>query len=159
MKLGIFVFLVAALTISAHPIFTRLLFVLAKRTAATKRLKITVGDRVLTAVVIDSETARDFLTLLPMTARASDYVSREKYWHLPRALATGRDRQREYERGNLGFWPFNHHMTLFYSHDGSLLPNPGLIVVANIASGLEIFNKYPGWVELKIELAEQSYTP
>ena len=69
MKLGIFVFLVAALTISTHPIFTRLLFVLAKRTAATKRLKITVGDRVLTAVVIDSETARDFLTLLPMTAR------------------------------------------------------------------------------------------
>jgi hypothetical protein len=154
MKLGIFVFLVAALTISARPIFTRPLFVLAKRATAARRLKITVGERVLAAVVIDSETARDFLTLLPMTTRTNDYVSREKYWHLSRALAAGRDRQREYERGDLGFWPFNNDMALFYSHDGSLLPNPGLIVVAKITSGLEIFNRYPGSVELKIELAE-----
>jgi hypothetical protein len=154
MKLGIFVFLITALTISVHPVFTRPIFALARWTTAVRRLKITVRGRVLAAVVIDSETARDFLTLLPMTVRTSDYVSREKYWHLPRALAAGRDRQREYERGDLGFWPFNNDMALFYSHDGSLLPNPGLIVVAKITSGLEIFNRYPGSVELKIELAE-----
>jgi hypothetical protein len=154
MKLEIFVFLVAVLTISAHPDFTRPIFVLAKWTTAAMRLKITVGGRVLTAVVINSETARDFLTLLPMTARASDYVSREKYWHLPKALTAGRNRQREYERGDLGFWPPANAMALFYNHDGSMLPNPGLVVVAKITSNLEIFNRYPGSVELKIELAE-----
>lgn len=132
----------------------RSFFVLARWTTAARRLKITVGKWVLAAVVIDSETARDFLTLLPMTAKTSDYVGREKYWHLSRALATGRDRQREYERGDLGYWPFNNDMALFYSHDGSLLPNPGLIVVAKITSDLEAFNRYPGSVELKIELVE-----
>ncbi|MDR1903444.1 MAG: hypothetical protein LBQ88_14355 [Treponema sp.] len=106
------------------------------------------------AVLIDTETARDFLTLLPMTVRANDYMSREKYWHLPRPLVVKGDRQSEYERGDLGFWIPNNDMALFYNHDGSVLPNPGLIVVAKIASGLEIFNKYPGLVELKIELVD-----
>jgi hypothetical protein len=45
-------------------------------------------------------------------------------------------------------------MALFYNHDGSVLPNPGLIVVAKIASGLEVFNRYPESVEIKIEAAE-----
>jgi hypothetical protein len=119
-----------------------------------KRLRITIGNTILTARLIDNETARDFLTLLPMTARASDYISREKYWHLPRALAAKSERENEYERGDLGFWIPNNDMALFYNHDGSTLPTPGLIVIASISSGLEVFNRYPGSVELKIELAE-----
>jgi hypothetical protein len=119
-----------------------------------KRLRITVGDTILTARLINNETARDFLTLLPMTVRASDYVSREKYWHLPRALAARSERGDEYERGDLGFWIPNNDMALFYNHDGSTLPTPGLIVIARISSGLEAFNRYPGSVELKIELAD-----
>jgi hypothetical protein len=149
-KFGIFAFLVVVLTLSVRPVFAQ-----DSRIATVKRLKITVGrDAVLTARLIDTETTRDFLTLLPMTVRANDYVSREKYWHLPRALVVRGDRQNEYERGDLGFWIPNNDMALFYNHDGSTLPSPGLIVVAKIASGLEIFNRYPGSVELRIELAE-----
>ncbi|MDR2020068.1 MAG: hypothetical protein LBQ14_04805 [Treponema sp.] len=152
MKLGIFVFLVAVLTLSGRPVFA--LFTPDNRITAARRLKITGGDWILAAVVIDSETARDFLTLLPMTVKANDYINREKYWPLPKALAAGHDRQREYERGDLGFWPSANAMALFYNHDGSLFPNPGLIVVAKITSNPEIFNRYPGPVELKIELAD-----
>jgi hypothetical protein len=119
-----------------------------------KRLRITVGDRALLAMLLDNETARDFLNLLPMTTRASDYISREKYWRLPRSLAARSERENEYERGDLGFWIPNNDMALFYNHDGSTLPTPGLIVIARISSGLEVFNKYPGSVEIKIELAD-----
>lgn len=146
-RLGMFVFLVVVFAFTTRAAFTQ------EGGIAGKRLKITVGDRIVTAVVIDSETARDFLTLLPMTVKASDYVSREKYWRLPRALAVRGERQSEYERGDLGLWIPN-DMALFYNHDGSVLPNPGLIVVAKIASGLEVFNRYPGSVEIKIEAAE-----
>jgi hypothetical protein len=117
-----------------------------------KRLRITVGNTILTARLIDNETARDFLTQLPMTVRANDYISREKYWHLPRALASRSERQNEYERGDVGFWIPNNDMALFYNHDGSTLPTPGLIVIARITSGLEILNHYPGSVALEIEL-------
>ncbi|MHB9291122.1 hypothetical protein Holit_00194 [Hollandina sp. SP2] len=148
-QLGIIAFLVMAVTFT-----TRTAFAQERGGISGKRLQITVGNTVLTARLIDNETARDFLTLLPMTVRVSDYVSREKYWHLPRALATGSDRENEYERGDLGFWIPNNDMALFYNHDGSTLPAPGLIVIARITSGLEIFNRYPGSVELKIELTE-----
>jgi hypothetical protein len=123
-------------------------------TLTGKRLKITVGNRVLTAELIDNETARDFLTLLPMTVKANDYVSREKYWHLSRSLATKGGRQSEYERGDLGFWLPNNDMALFYNHDGSVLPSLGLVVIAKIISGLDVFNQYPGSIELKIEVVD-----
>ncbi|MDR1221060.1 MAG: hypothetical protein LBK73_15850 [Treponema sp.] len=45
----------------------------------------------------------------------------------------------------------NNDMALFYNHDGSLLPNHGLIVADMVAFDLEIFNRYPGQIELKIE--------
>jgi hypothetical protein len=149
MKYGIFVLLAVALTFTSRTAFAQ-----DGGTMKNKRIRITVGDRVLTARLIDNETAWDFLTLLPMTVKASDYVSREKYWHLPRALAAGGDRESEFERGDLGFWIPNNDMALFYNHDGSTLPTPGLIVIARITSGLEIFNRYPGSVELNIELME-----
>ncbi|MFP3041764.1 hypothetical protein LQZ19_08065 [Treponema primitia] len=148
-KIGIFAFLVLTLTLSSYRVFAQ-----DRGTLTDKRLKITIGNTVLTAVLIDNETTRDFLTLLPMTVKASDYVSREKYWHLPRALALTSDRQSEYERGDLGFWIPNNDMALFYNHDGSALPNPGLIVIAKITSGLNVFNQYPGSANFKIELAE-----
>jgi hypothetical protein len=154
MRYGILAFLVMALTFTTRLVFAHAINGADGGTQIHKRLKITVEDRVLTAVVLDNETARDFLTLLPMTARANDYVSREKYWHLPRALTAKSGRQSEYERGDLGFWIPNNDMALFYNHDGTVLPNSGLIVVAKITSGLEVFNRYPGSIELKIELAD-----
>jgi hypothetical protein len=148
-RFGIMAFLVMVFAFT-----TRTAFGLESGGISDKILRITVGDTILTARLIDNETARDFLTLLPMTARASDYISREKYWHLPRALAARSERENEYERGDLGFWIPNNDMALFYNHDGSTLPTPGLIVIASISSGLEVFNRFPGSVELKIELAE-----
>lgn len=148
MRYGLLV-LVVALTFT-----TRYAFAQDNSTIAGKWLKITVGDRIVSAVVIDNETAWDFLTLLPMTARANDYVSREKYWHLPQVLVSRNDRQNEYECGDLGFWVPGNSMALFYNHDGSEFPNPSFIVVAKITSNLEFLNSYPGAVELKIELAE-----
>jgi hypothetical protein len=120
----------------------------------SKLLKITVGNKVLTAALLDNATTRDFIALLPMTVKANDYASREKYWHLTRAISAAKGHQREYERGDLGFWPPNNDMALFYHHDGTLLPEPGLIVVAKVTSGMEALDNYPGSVEFKIELID-----
>jgi hypothetical protein len=71
------------LLVAALSFTTRHAFAKDNSPVTGKWLKIAVGDRIVSAVVIDNETARDFLTLLPMAAKANDYVSREKYWHLP----------------------------------------------------------------------------
>ena len=51
------------------------------------RLKIT--DRTITATLIDSEAARDFVSFLPLTLTMNDLYRREKFGHLPRAISTG----------------------------------------------------------------------
>jgi hypothetical protein len=59
-RFGIVAFLVMVFALT-----TRTAFAQDGGTMISKRLRITVGDRVLTAVLLDNETARDFLTLLP----------------------------------------------------------------------------------------------
>jgi hypothetical protein len=53
-------------------------------------MKVTVSfdDTELTATLVDSEAARDFATLLPLTLTLSDYGGTEKISDLPRALST-----------------------------------------------------------------------
>jgi hypothetical protein len=136
---NVFTFLVVMAAIPSQNIFAQ------QSEVSGKRLKITVGNTVLFATVIDSEATKDFITLLPVTVRTSDYANREKYWHLSRSLSIKAELQNTYERGDLGFWLPNNDMALFYRHGtdtepqssegsplaGTVLPNRGLIVIAN----------------------------
>jgi len=40
--------------------------------ASTMKLRLRVGDRAITATLIDSEATRDFVSLLPLTLTMSD---------------------------------------------------------------------------------------
>ena len=55
----------------------------------TRRLKIVVGDRALTAVLYANPTARDFASRLPLTVDLSDYGGAEKIF-TPSPALTGR---------------------------------------------------------------------
>lgn len=57
-------------------------------TEQTMRIRITTTDQVFTAVLEDSETARDFASLLPLEVTLDDYNRTEKVADLPRRLAT-----------------------------------------------------------------------
>lgn len=58
-------------------------------TEQTMRIRITTTDQVFTAVLEDSETARDFASLLPIEITLDDYNRTEKVADLPRRLSTG----------------------------------------------------------------------
>ena len=55
-------------------------------TMKSTNLKLTVGDRVLTAALEDNATSRDFVSLLPLTLTLKDYASTEKISDLPKRL-------------------------------------------------------------------------
>lgn len=57
-------------------------------TEQTMRIRITTTDQVFTAVLDDSETARDFASLLPIEVTLDDYNRTEKVADLPRRLST-----------------------------------------------------------------------
>jgi hypothetical protein len=52
------------------------------------KIRLKVEETPLTASLDDTETARDFVALLPLTLTLTDYASTEKISHLPRTLST-----------------------------------------------------------------------
>ena len=47
------------------------------------KIRITIGHKTVTATLIDSDTARDFVSLLPLTLTLEDYNKTEKVSDLP----------------------------------------------------------------------------
>lgn len=114
-------------------------------------IKIHIGDRALTAELLDHETARDFASLLPLTLNMKDLFRREKFGHLPRAISEGGRQSYTYEAGQLIYWSPGPDLAVFYRHDGQRIPDPGIIVIGKINSGIEALN-VPGSVTVSFEL-------
>ena len=52
------------------------------------KMRITAGETVLTATMDDNATSRDFMSLLPITLKMTNYASTEKVSDLPKKLST-----------------------------------------------------------------------
>ena len=117
------------------------------------RLKLTVGGKDVTATLVDSATARDFASLLPMTLTMDDLLKREKFGHLPRALSKRGRGARTYEVGDVVYWPPGPDVAVYYRHDGQSIPAPGITVLARIDSGVEAL-RASGQLRMTIERLE-----
>lgn len=118
------------------------------------KIRITFNGKAITATLIDSETTRDFISLLPLTLTMNDLFGREKFGHLPRAISDGGQRTRTYEVGDVVYWSPGPDVAMSYRHHGQSIPAPGLIVLGKIDSGVEVLN-VPGSVTVTIELIEE----
>src|SRR6184192_554191 len=129
-----------------------------ERTTSKDRdsMKITleVGDKALTATLIDSKTAHDFVSLLPLTLTMKDLFGREKFAHLPRAISTEGKRTHTYEVGDIAYWSPGPDVAIYYQHDGEKIPKPGIIVIAKIDSGVAALD-VAGSVKVTIELHDE----
>ena len=129
-----------------------------ERTTSKDRdsMKITleVGDKALTATLIDSKTAHDFVSLLPLTLTMNDLFGREKFAHLPRAISTEGKRTHTYEVGDIAYWSPGPDVAIYYRNDGEKIPDPGIIVIGRIDSGVEVLN-VPGSAKVTIEPIEK----
>ena len=90
------------------------------------KIRLKVEDTVITATLIDSKTARDFISLLPLTLTMNDLFRREKFAHLPRAISKEGKRTHTYEVADVAYWPPGPDVAIFYRHDGQEIPDPGL---------------------------------
>ena len=90
---------------------------------------------------------------MPLTITMGDLFRREKYGALPRALAKG-ERRHSHEIGDIGYWSPGPDVAIYYRNDGEQIPDPGIILMGKIDSGVEAFN-VPDSVKVTIELAGQ----
>jgi 4-carboxymuconolactone decarboxylase len=127
----------------------------AAKHADPMKIRLRIKDAVLTATLRRSKTAQDFVSLLPITLTLNDLFRREKYGHLPRQLSEGEERTHSYEVGEVVYWSPGPDVAIFYRHDRQSIPDPGIIVIGKIDSGVEALNVV-GPVKVTIELANQS---
>jgi hypothetical protein len=118
------------------------------------KLTIKIGGKVLTATLLDNQTAHDFVSILPINLSMNDLFGREKYGDLPKALSESGPRSNKYEVGEIGYWSPDHQVAIYYRQDGESIPSPGIIPIAKIDAGAEAFN-VPGSVKVSIALAKQ----
>jgi hypothetical protein len=53
------------------------------------KININIGGKILAASLADNATARDFVSVLPLTLSMKDLFGREKYGDLPKQLSEG----------------------------------------------------------------------
>jgi hypothetical protein len=120
--------------------------------ASATRVRITVAGKSIVATVANSEAARDFASLLPLTLAMNDLYRREKFAPLPRAISEQGKRTHDYAVGTIGYWRPGPDLAIFYRQDGERIPDPGLIVPGRVKAGIEALD-VPGAIEVTIELA------
>lgn len=117
------------------------------------KISLRVNNKIVTATMIDSKTTRDFISLLPLSLTMNDLFHREKYARLPKAISSQGERAHTYEAGEIVYWSPGPDVAIYYRQDGERIPNPGIIVIGKIDSGVEAFN-VAGPVKVTIELVK-----
>jgi hypothetical protein len=114
------------------------------------KIRLQVGTTPLTATLLDSKASRDFASLLPLTLTMNDLFRREKYGHLPRPISEEGKRAHAYEVGQIAYWPPGPDVAVYYRQDGQPIPDPGIIILGTIDSGVAAFD-VPGATRVTIE--------
>ena len=105
----------------------------------------------MTATLIESSAARDFLSLLPLTLTLEDYAGTEKISDLPRRLYTeNAPAGSDPPVGDIAYYAPWGNLALYYRDFGY---SSGLVILGRIDGGLEALGG-PGSLEVTIERFE-----
>jgi hypothetical protein len=112
---------------------------------AQERIHIPSNRGVVTAELVDNDSTRSLVSMLPLTIQMRDHLRREKTGYLPSALP-GQERQRDLSAGTLGLWSSGDFV--IYCRSGRV-PSPGIVVLGHVTGDVSVFDR-PGPVTVRI---------
>lgn len=115
------------------------------------KIKITVNNLEIEAILNSSEMSRDFISLLPLELTMKDLFCREKFANLPGSISKEGSQIQTYEVGDIAFWAPGGDLTIFYRQDGQKIKE-GLYMLGRVESNIAPFDT-PGSVLVKVERA------
>jgi hypothetical protein len=119
--------------------------------ATTMQIRIETAETALTATLDDTEAARDFASLLPLTLTLEDYAATEKIATLPRKLTTrGAPPGADPDVGDLAYYAPWGNLAIYYRDFGY---SAGLVKLGRIDGGVEALRR-PGNLRVTISRAE-----
>lgn len=83
-----------------------------------QRMKITVGEQVMYATLADNATAHAIAERLPLTLELLDLYGREMCYHFADELPANEVQTRNFELGEIIYWPPRHSFVIMYKQDG-----------------------------------------
>src|SRR4051812_37358587 len=108
-----------------------------QRTTAMK-ISIRTEHKVISATLADNATARDFISLLPLTLTLKEYAATEKISDLPRKLSTeGAPAGSEPSVGDIAYYSPWGNLAIFYR---DFRYSSGLIKLGKIDAGIQALN-------------------
>lgn len=123
----------------------------ANKKAEEMKIRITIGEKVVTAALTDSEAARDFVSLLPLTLVLEDYAGTEKISDLPKRLSTqGAPAGSDPSVGDIAYYAPWGNLAIFYRDFGY---SSGLVILGKIDGEMDAFGG-PGSVKAIIEMVK-----
>jgi hypothetical protein len=112
------------------------------------RIRLTYDGKTLEAALLDNATARDLLSLLPVTLTLEDYNGTEKIGYPPRKLSTaGAPAGVDPSVGDIAYYAPWGNLAIFYKDFGY---SKGLIGLGRINSGIDALSA-PGSLKVTIE--------
>ncbi|MFN7943930.1 MAG: cyclophilin-like fold protein [Blastocatellia bacterium] len=119
--------------------------------AKEMKIKITIGEKVVTATLANSEAARDFASLLPLTLTLEDYNQTEKISNLPKRLSTkGAPAGSDPAVGDIAYYAPWGNLAIFYRDFGY---SSGLVILGKTDGEMKAFSA-PGSLKATIELVK-----
>jgi hypothetical protein len=117
--------------------------------ARTMKIRVNIEGTAIAATLLDTATARDFASLLPLTLTLKDYAATEKISDLPRRLSTeGAPPGSAPSVGDVAYYSPWGNLALFYKDSGYA---SGLVKLGKLDSGVEALHR-PDPVTVTIEL-------
>jgi hypothetical protein len=124
---------------------------LSDQQAGIMKIRIEIEGTFVTATLDDTEVARDFASLLPLTMTLEDYNSTEKIADLPRKLSTrGAPPGSDPDVGDIAYYAPWGNLAVFYRDFGY---SAGLVKLGSVDAGVETLRRL-GPLTAKIELLE-----
>ncbi len=117
--------------------------------AKAVKIRMDIEGTAITATLLDTATAEDFASLLPLTLTLEDYAATEKIGYLPRRLSTeGAPPGSDPSIGDIAYYSPWGNLALFYKDSGYA---GGLVELGKLDSGVEALNRL-GPLTVTIEL-------
>jgi hypothetical protein len=121
----------------------------ANKKAGDVKIRIKIGKKVVTSSLNDSQTVRDFVSLLPLTLTLEDHAKTEKISYLPRKLsAEGAPTGSDPSVGDIAYYAPWGNLAIYY-RDFSY--SSGLVILGKVDGDMEAFNT-PDSMKATIEL-------
>lgn len=115
------------------------------------KVKVTVGQQILTATLIDNATTRSLIAKFPLTVPMMNLYARELVYRFPDPLPANEEQTSGYEIGDISYWTPRHSFVFFYKQNGEVISN--LQKIGRFDSNVEVLGQVRE-ADVKLELLE-----